>query len=253
MDTITFLKILMMRRDMSTKDLAIGLGVSSVKAKEWIDGERAIPIQRMDSLKKFLKIDNPELLSEKMKLPSEEELGLVEDKSVTNKIEIYKNRKVIWQPVGTTLHNFNKSVLDHNGNGSIFEKDLYPEVFKDFNGVEKLDRGLSVWGVKDGKNLITLNRFHRISTGDLVMFYFAQKFIAFGEVVHKIENREFAMNVWGNADYKNLLVLDNVKSIDVDFKEVTNELYGKSSNSLQGMRILDEKKSSEIMKYLNVT
>ncbi|KOP28957.1 hypothetical protein ADM98_08520 [Exiguobacterium sp. BMC-KP] len=253
MESMTFLKILMLRRDMSTKELAEGLGISTVKAKEWIDGERAIPIQRMDSLRKLLKIDNADLLSEKMKLPTEEELGLINSKFNIKKVETYKSKKIILQPVGTTLINFNKSILNAKGESPTFGKKFVTRFLKEseYND-QSADIDLSIWGVKDGKNLITLNRFHRISSGDLVVFYFAQKLIAYGEVIHKTEDEEFAESVWGDSEYKNLILLNSVKSIDVEFKKVAKELYGKASNSLQSMRILDEEKSKKISKYLDI-
>lgn len=93
MESLTFFKILMLQKKLSNKDVAKELGVSEVSVKDWIDGKKNIPYKRLDELKKVLEIDNPDLLSEKMRLPTLEEMGLVGDTSVENIITEKKRNR----------------------------------------------------------------------------------------------------------------------------------------------------------------
>ena len=250
MKDITFLRILMMREELSNKELAKKLEVSEANLKEWVNGERNIPFQWFSKFREILRIDNPELLSEKMKLPSLEDMGLIGDATVINVQKVKNNRQVIWQPVGTELRNFYRSVLNEYGDAPIHLEDKnLSELYSHLNtlGIE----GVSAWGVKDGKNYMTLNKFQRIENGDIVMFYSSQKFIAYGEVVGKLESEKWSKELWLSEEFKNIYVLQNVRPIDFDFLKFTERVYGKASKSLQSLRILDDEKAERVFDILS--
>ncbi|MEI4462294.1 hypothetical protein SZL87_07675 [Exiguobacterium indicum] len=248
---LTFLRILMMLESLSNKELALKLGVSEANLKEWADGERNIPYQWFNKFKEVLDIDNPQLLSNKMELPSVEEMGLIGDATIVNVQQLKNNRQIIWQPVGTDMRNFHRSILDEQGMPPIHFDDRF---LTDLNQhLIDLDvKKVSVWGVKDGKNYVTFNKFQRIENGDIVMFYSTQKFVAYGEVIGKIESKEWSKELWWSEDFENIYVLRDVKTTNLDFLEVTKIVYGESGKSLQSLRILDDEKSESMYDFLNL-
>ncbi|WP_074037977.1 helix-turn-helix domain-containing protein [Exiguobacterium profundum] len=250
MESLTFFKILMLQKKLSNKDVAKELGVSEVSVKDWIDGKKNIPYKRLDELKKVLEIDNPDLLSEKMRLPTPEEMGLVGDTSVENVITEKKTEQIIWQPVGSDLRNFYSSILSEKvSSPPVSTKDMRLEPVRE--EVELIESGfVSVWGVQDGNNYMTFNKFQRIQKGDIVMFYSAQKFIAYGTIVGKIISEDLSMELWKSHDFKNIYIIKDVRPMDEEYSEWTKQIYGKASRSLQGLRILDEEKSKHCLKIL---
>ena len=249
MNALTFLKVFMIRKGITNRALADKLGVSDSILRGWVDGERRIPVQRFEQFKKVLGIDNPENLSEKMLLPTPEEMGLFGSAATEGFVaSVEDDEQVIWQPVGSDLRNFQTSILDKDGCPPILSDSKFLEPLKP-RMIEVGVDSVSVWGVKDGKNFSTLNKFLRIKDGDIVMFYSSQSFIAWGRVIGKVESPQWSEELWGEVDFKHIYVLKDVRPISVDFFEATRLVYGKESNSLQSLRILDNEKS-ELAKRL---
>ena len=135
---------------------------------------------------------------------------------------------------------------------SIIDSNLYKQILITHPSGEA-----AVWGVVPGKAPGNINKWQRISSGDLVLFAADKKITSYGIVSLKFNSKNFAEKLWGlnedNQTWEYMYTLTDVKNIEMSYEEF-NEVVGyKSNNIIQGFTVMDEPKSEKFLDYLGAT
>ena len=112
----------------------------------------------------------------------------------------------------------------------------------------------AIWGVVPGNSTGNVNKWQRISKGDVVLFAADKKIHSYGLVALKFNSKNFAEKLWGlsedNQTWEYMYTLTDVKQINISYQEF-NEVVGyKPNNVIQGFTVMDEAKSEKFLDYL---
>ena len=115
----------------------------------------------------------------------------------------------------------------------------------------------AIWGVVPGKSPGNLNKWNRISAGDLVLFSADKQIHSYGLVSLKFNSRKFAEELWGkneeNQTWEYMYTLTDVKHVGISYEEFNNVVGYKENNVIQGFTVMDEEKSERFLDYLGKT
>ena len=115
----------------------------------------------------------------------------------------------------------------------------------------------AVWGVVPGKSPGNINKWNRISAGDLVLFAADKRIRSYGLVSLKFNSKKFAEKLWGqneeNQTWEYMYTLTDIKDIDISYEEFNDVVGYKANNVIQGFTVMDEAKSEKFLNYLAVT
>lgn len=115
----------------------------------------------------------------------------------------------------------------------------------------------AIWGVVAGKSPGNVNKWNRISEGDLVLFAADKRIHSYGLVSLKFNSRNFAEKLWGqneeNQTWEYMYTLTDVKQIEISYEEFNNVVGYKENNVIQGFTVMDEDKSGKFLDYLGKT
>ena len=111
-----------------------------------------------------------------------------------------------------------------------------------------------MWGVVAGQKDVNVNKWNRISVGDVVLFAADKKIASSAVVAAKFNSAQLAKHLWNvNADgvtWQYMYSLDEIRPLDISYEEF-NEIVGyKSNNVIQGFTVMDETKSSLFLDHL---
>jgi len=135
---------------------------------------------------------------------------------------------------------------------SILDAKLYTQLIEAHPSGEA-----AIWGVVPGNSPGNVNKWQRISKGDLVLFSADKRIHSYALVSQKFNSRVFAEKLWGLSEEKQtweyMYTLTDIKKIDISYEEF-NEVVGyKSNNVIQGFTVMDEVKSEKFLDYLATT
>lgn len=115
----------------------------------------------------------------------------------------------------------------------------------------------AIWGVVPGKPPGNVNKWQRISSGDLVLFSADKKIYSYGIVALKFNSRKFAEKLWDlsieNQAWEYMYTLTDVKQIEMSYEEFNKVVGYKENNIIQGFTVMDEDKSGMFLDYLGKT
>lgn len=129
---------------------------------------------------------------------------------------------------------------------------------KDFYSLNELaDEGkLAFWGVTPGKNKVNVNKFKKLSTGDVVFFTRDSKVFCTAEIAYLFSNQEFAKALWNvdpdNQTWENMYALINVTFCDIPYPVLRNAIGSDSGDNFMGFRPLDLAKSKGALALLGI-
>lgn len=157
---------------------------------------------------------------------------------------------VILQPAGK--NNFNEdSTMSKGIDLSEIKPFLTEKDFEKLSQIYKEKNGLvHVWGIKNGIRNQSL--WNKIKRGDVALFYGDWRFFASAIVTYKVQNADLARKLWGElkggVTWEYIYFLDEIKNQTIHVRNVGDLLNYPSENpSIQGTRMLDEKKSEIMM------
>jgi len=127
-----------------------------------------------------------------------------------------------------------------------------PQVYQALREVNPTGEA-GMWGVVSGKNNVNVNKWAKITVGDLVLFAANKKIHSSGIVSMKFNSESLAKKLWGVNEegytWEYMYSLDEIKSLNISYEEF-NEIVGyKSNNVIQGFTVLDEEKSSAFLDH----
>lgn len=136
---------------------------------------------------------------------------------------------------------------------------LAPE---DIAGLEDLDEGagLPVWGAMPGERGQNLNRWQRMTPGDVVIFTVARDEILVGTVAYKLRNEALAEQLWGRGTTANgldqtwecMFVVSNLDRQPFDLREFNLAVGRKPNATIREFIILNEVQGARALDYLAV-
>lgn len=118
-----------------------------------------------------------------------------------------------------------------------------------------------LWGLSAGKAQLKFNRWSRLSPGAKVLFYTGgpdKSFTAVATITHTVENEDLGRALWSlddGAPFKYLYFIDNVRSIDVTYKELIPFIRTKPDWGLDHQRsfdVLTAQQSADLLDYLGI-
>jgi len=121
------------------------------------------------------------------------------------------------------------------------------------------DDKFAVWGVTDGKKNINKNKWLRMASGDLVLFYGGREFFSVGKVIYKTTNLDLAMYLWGpnnlnfdGVEWLNIFLIDDIRDTRIPL-ETFNKIMGYAPNYIvQAYQVYDELTSEKIIEGLEL-
>lgn len=99
----------------------------------------------------------------------------------------------------------------------------------------------SIWGVRWDKI------WEDISVNDIALFYANRRFISYGTIISKTQNKELAEYLWDSDEYKNLLLLSPVIQINSSREKFWKAFNYAPRLYIQGARIPFIKRQEEIV------
>lgn len=110
-----------------------------------------------------------------------------------------------------------------------------------------------MWGVVAGKGQVNVNKWKRISIGDLVLFAADKKIQASAVVATKFTSERLASLLWnkneGGETWKYMYSLDEIRDLDISYEEFNSIVGYKTNNVIQGFTVLDAEKSSQFLDF----
>jgi len=113
-----------------------------------------------------------------------------------------------------------------------------------------------MWGVTAGKSNVNVKKWERVAQGDLVLFTFDKKIRSSAVVATKFHSKKLAKALWGlDADGKTweyMYSLDEIRNLDISYKEFNRTVGYKENNIVQGFTVLDETKSGLFLDHFSL-
>ena len=128
---------------------------------------------------------------------------------------------------------------------------------KDLNFLKDVSpNGTNVWGVTPGDNMVNKTRWDKMIKGDTVLFSGGDKIYASGVVIHKIQNRNLGLDLWGldlrGRAWEYIFFLNEIKTLDIPLLTFNRASGDDDKNNNQSFRVIDEVRSSNIFQTLNL-
>ena len=132
---------------------------------------------------------------------------------------------------------------------------LAPQVFRKL--LEIHPTGLAaMWGVVPGASEVNRRKWERMSEGNVVLFSSDKKIHTSAIVAAKFTSKKLAEKLWGldsdKETWQYMYSLDEIKSLDISYKEFNSVVGYKANNIIQGFTVMDAEKSSRFLDYFNL-
>ncbi|MCZ7382893.1 MAG: hypothetical protein O8C64_15160 [Candidatus Methanoperedens sp.] len=118
------------------------------------------------------------------------------------------------------------------------------------------DGKVPTWGVTPGKNETNKHDWESIESGDIVLFAKGGFIFASGVVSFRIHNKSLALDLWGKNDdgetWEYIYFLDELKNHQISYEDFNKVVGYKPNYIIQGFRVLDDKKSTDILNALDL-
>jgi hypothetical protein len=105
-----------------------------------------------------------------------------------------------------------------------------------------------MWGVVPGQKDVNVNKWNRISVGDVVLFAADKKIMSSAVVASKFTSERLARKLWDvnseGVTWKYMYSLDEIRPLDITYEEFNIIVGYKTNNVIQGFTVMDEEKSS---------
>ena len=124
---------------------------------------------------------------------------------------------------------------------------------QEFNILESLDeKKIKVWGIVSKFDGNPRNEWVALQPGDIVLFYANKSFYYLAKVCLKTHNARLAKDLWGfdneNRTWEYVYFINEGKQLQIPYRP---EVLGyKSNHVVRGAILLDNQKSSSMLKYV---
>ncbi|WP_226556632.1 helix-turn-helix domain-containing protein [Priestia aryabhattai] len=251
------LEYLVKKTDYSYTSLANELGVSTQTVHKWAKKVKPIPDNHLKKLSQIFKLDR-EYISQELSLSviggmENEELKSALDHSFLSFESPYQVANIAFQPNSDKIGQQNfKKTIEQPIPQSIIQNYLSSEEIEQIKYMYN-DKGIEVWGVKEGKNGVTKKQYDKLSPGDIVFFYKEWYLYCKAVVTFKIYSPELAKALWNDANYEYVYFLTNVESCRIPIEVVNDTIYGKNERfAIIGFKVLTSEQSEQLLNKLEL-
>lgn len=234
------LKVEMENHKQTPSDLAGIVGTSSQSVNGWLSGRKNISKEHLETLVKIYGKSSEYLLSES---------------EVTQKAaDFFKNNEVALQPTSDPVaqENYKKTIIESI---KLNEIKLYlsSSQHEDLKRIYP-DGNCYIWGVKDGKNLMTKKQYEKLTPNDTtVLFYQAGLFYSKASVTYLMTSDTLSRYLWDDEIYKNIYFITKAEAFNLAIEQFNKFVYGREEKfPLMGFRVLDREKSLELLLALDI-
>ena len=158
------------------------------------------------------------------------------------------NVHLLPKTIKQSQQNFLDTVTNHSINCKTEKiKKFHPNIIKNNN-----HDSYPIWGVTNGGNDRNKKQWEKMKPNDIGVFYKDKKFDNYCLILDKFNNKEFALQLWGEKfnkaldiyeTWENLFLIKDLKEIDIPI-DTYNDCFGHSQNNkIQGYTRLDDDKS----------
>jgi len=130
---------------------------------------------------------------------------------------------------------------------------------EDFASLQKVSKNgtTALWGVTPGTNNANVNKYKKLTVGDIVIFTRDKTAFASAQITYLFRNKILAENLWGqdnkNQTWEYMYALSNVKNLQISYNQLQNAIGSKVGDNFMGFRVLNELKSQGAEKLIGIT
>ncbi|MCU7766491.1 helix-turn-helix domain-containing protein [Priestia megaterium] len=251
------LEYLVKKTDLSYTSLANRLGVSTQTVHKWAKKIKPIPDNHLKTLSEIFKLEK-EYISQELSISV---IGGLENQELKNTINQsflsfespYQVANIAFQPNSDKVGQQNfKKTMEQPVPQSIIQQYLSSEEMEQIKSMYN-NKGIEVWGVKEGKNGVTKKQYNKLSPGDVVLFYKEWYLYCKAIVTFKIHSPELAKALWNDDNFEYIYFLTNVESCQIPVEVVNHTIYRKNERfAIMGFKVLTSEQSELLLNKLEL-